>query len=245
MIYITGDTHGAFDINKINPRDHEMMRMLKEGDYLIICGDFGCIWDNGSGDRFWLNWLESLPWTTLFIDGNHENFDVLNNFPVESWHGGKVHKIRSNIMHLMRGEIFDIEGKSFFAYGGAPSHDAVYRKEGKTWWKEELPCLNEYENALSNLDKVNWKVDYVLTHDVYASHPFANKYPLNLALYNKNTPDIHESLEGIKNKLDYSQWFSAHYHTDCVHFDNNKPTFTLFNKVINLENIEINDFPNI
>lgn len=245
MIYVTGDTHGAFDINKINPRDYEMMRMLKEGDYLIICGDFGCIWDNGSSDRFWLNWLESLPWTTVFVDGNHENFDALNRFPVEEWHGGKVHKIRSNIMHLMRGEVFDIDGKLFFAYGGAPSHDAAYRREGKTWWKEELPNKSEFENALKNLNKVNWKVDYVLSHDVYASHPLAKKYPLDLSLYDKDTLDLHESLEEIKNKLEYSQWFSGHYHRDCVHFDNNKPTFTLFNKVLNLSDIKINEFPEI
>lgn len=87
MVYITGDTHGAFDIHKINPREFKAAEHLTKDDYVIICGDFGCIWDGGSSDRFWLNWLESLEWNTLFIDGNHENFDVLNSYPEIEWHG--------------------------------------------------------------------------------------------------------------------------------------------------------------
>ncbi|MBP3852839.1 MAG: metallophosphoesterase, partial [Erysipelotrichaceae bacterium] len=111
MIFITGDTHREQDIAKINPDDKfPLGKQLTADDYLIICGDFGCIWDGGKGDAFWLNWLESLPWQTCFIDGNHENFTLLNAFPVETWHGGKVHRIRPNIVHLMRGEYFDIEG---------------------------------------------------------------------------------------------------------------------------------------
>src|SRR5699024_12624046 len=36
---------------------------------------------------------------------------------------GKVHKIRDSVIHLMRGEIFDIDNKKFFTFGGAKSHD--------------------------------------------------------------------------------------------------------------------------
>ena len=78
MIFITGDKHREQDIAKINPDDKfPLGQQLTADDYLIICGDFGCIWDGGKGDAFWLNWLESLPWQTCFIDGNHENFTLL------------------------------------------------------------------------------------------------------------------------------------------------------------------------
>ena len=110
MIYITGDIHREQDIHKINPREFIVGETLTEEDYVIICGDFGCIWDGSTGDNFWLKWLDSLPWNTLFIDGNHENFDVLNTYPVEEYKGGKVHRIRSKIFHLRRGEVFDIDG---------------------------------------------------------------------------------------------------------------------------------------
>ena len=43
---------------------------------------------------YWLNWLDKEPFTTLFVDGNHENIARLNALPVHQWHGGKVHFIR-------------------------------------------------------------------------------------------------------------------------------------------------------
>lgn len=100
MIYITGDIHREQDIHKINPREFTVGDTLTENDYVIICGDFGCVWDGSTGDNFWLKWLDSLPWNTLFIDGNHENFDVLNTYPIEEYKGGKVHRIRSKVFHL-------------------------------------------------------------------------------------------------------------------------------------------------
>ena len=55
MIYITGDIHREQDIHKINPREFIVGETLTEEDYVIICGDFGCIWDGSTGDNFWLN----------------------------------------------------------------------------------------------------------------------------------------------------------------------------------------------
>ena len=43
MIYLTGDTHGGIDVRKL--LDKKFLKRVKEGDYLIICGDFGFIWD--------------------------------------------------------------------------------------------------------------------------------------------------------------------------------------------------------
>ena len=64
-------------------------------------------------EKYWLDWLDNKNFTTLFVDGNHENFTRLYNYPVEEWHGGKVHKIRDSVIHLMRGEIFDIDNKKY------------------------------------------------------------------------------------------------------------------------------------
>lgn len=74
MIYITGDTHGGFQRfgSKYFPQQTQMGR----NDYMIICGDFGGLWDGGQKDQHWLDWLAEKPFTTLFVDGNHENFDL-------------------------------------------------------------------------------------------------------------------------------------------------------------------------
>lgn len=122
MIYITGDCHAIF--NKFATKNFPQQKELTKDDFVIVCGDFGGIWHDSSEERYWLNWLASKPFTLLFVDGNHENFDRLNNeFAVVDFHGGKAHQIAHNIFHLMRGYIFNLCGKNFFAFGRASSHD--------------------------------------------------------------------------------------------------------------------------
>lgn len=240
MIYFTGDTHREQDVAKINPDDKfPKGKELTSDDYLIVMGDFGFVYDGGKGDKFWLDWLESLPWTTCFIDGNHENFDLLNQYPQEQWHGGQIHHIRSNIVHLMRGEIFDIDHVRCFCFGGAPSHDAQYRVSNVNWWQEELPTMEQMKHAMHNLDKVGWKVDMVLTHEVFESHELATKYTTNMDNYGPEYFDCKLFLDEIEKKLDYKVWLHGHYHTDQVYQSpSNKPCISLFNRVITLEEIE-------
>lgn len=244
MVYITGDTHGAFDIHKINPREFKAAEHLTKDDYVIICGDFGCIWDCGSSDRFWLNWLESLEWNTLFIDGNHENFDVLNSYPEIEWHGGKVHRIRDNVLHLKRGEIFDLDGKSFLALGGAFSHDISVRTEKQNWWKEEMLTKEEAENAYHNLEKRGWKVDYVLSHDIFKTHPAAKSFVNSMDHYNKDQVDVQDVLQVIHDRTDYKKWFHGHYHNDWLFSEQGpedkapKEHFTLYDNILKLEDFD-------
>ena len=86
-IFITGDVHGDFSRFK-KEIFYEQEAMTKD-DYMIICGDFGGVWDGSPNERHWLDWLEAKPFTTLFVSGNHENFDMLAELPKERWHGGE------------------------------------------------------------------------------------------------------------------------------------------------------------
>lgn len=97
---------------------------MTRDDYVIVCGDFG-IWHDGIDERKRLGWLAHRKFTIVFVDGNHENFDRLysNEFPIVDFHGGRAHRIRKNIFHICRGEVFTLESKKFFAFGGASSHD--------------------------------------------------------------------------------------------------------------------------
>ncbi|MDE6060893.1 MAG: metallophosphoesterase, partial [Clostridia bacterium] len=121
MIYVTGDTHGLQDFYKLHIFAGEHPEFTKD-DYVIIAGDCGAVWSDRDlvAD---LRYYTELPFTVLFVDGNHENFDLLNSFPIEIWKGGKVHKIRQNLIHLMRGQVFEIDGKTIFTFGGATSID--------------------------------------------------------------------------------------------------------------------------
>ena len=124
MIFVTGDCHSEF--KKLSTASFPVQKEMTKKDIVIVCGDFGAVWDAGMSptEKYWLDWLDEKPFTTVFVDGNHENFDRLNSeFETVDFHGGKAHKINESVYHLMRGEIFDFEGKSFFVFGGASSHD--------------------------------------------------------------------------------------------------------------------------
>lgn len=120
MIFATGDCHG--DYHRFNIKNFPEQKEMTKEDFVIICGDFG-YWLPSKEREHNLNELENRPFTTLFVDGNHEDYDSLNALPVEEWHGGKVHKLRDSVIHLMRGQVFDIGGRAIFAFGGAASHD--------------------------------------------------------------------------------------------------------------------------
>ena len=209
MIYITGDTHIPIDITKLSSKRFPEQKKMTEKDYLIICGDFGGIFTGDNEEKYWLKWLSDKKFTTLFIDGNHENFDLLSSFPEIEFHGGKAHKISDKIYHLMRGQVFEIDGKKIFALGGASSHDKEYRTEGKNWWKAELPSEHEYQNALDNLKKSNNMVDIIISHCA----PTDVQYEID-PLYKADS--LTDFLQDIKNSVRYTKWFFGHYHVDLT-----------------------------
>jgi predicted phosphodiesterase len=204
---ITGDTHGEIDIGKLNTKKFPEQKIMTKSDYLIICGDFGCIWSGDQRDEYWLKWLNEKPFTTLFVDGNHENFSILNTYPVVDFYGGKAHQVKPSVYHLMRGEVFEINGKKIFAMGGASSHDKEHRREGISWWPEELPSDAEYDHALETLDKHNWCVDMVISHCAPDS---MQKQVADWYEHDKLT----NFLQIVKHDLIYGGWYFGHYHVD-------------------------------
>ena len=227
MIYITGDTHGMIDWEKINTTRFPEQKELTKDDYLIILGDFGGVWDGAEQDRYILKTYDKRNFTTLFIDGNHENHDLLDKYPVENWNGGKVNRISGSVIHLMRGQVFTIEGITFFTMGGAESTDKQYRKEGQSWWAREMPSEEEYEEALCNLSKHNFNVDTVLTHCAPEGY-IAGVVDRS---GNKLTRFLDELI--TVHNLEFSSWYFGHYHRDM---DWDK--FSLvYNKVRVLKNV--------
>ena len=146
MIYITGDTHS--DFSRFTKENFPIQSEMTKDDYVIICGDFGGVWtfeEESSREKEALDWLNNKNFKTLFVDGNHENYTRLYNYPVEEWHCGKVHKIRNSVLHLMRGEIFNINNKKIFTFGGAKSHDI---QDGILNLDEEEKISNIINNEL-------------------------------------------------------------------------------------------------
>ena len=216
-ILILGDCHGSLDNFDQLRADFVNEYEFTKDDYVIVTGDFGFIWHqpNTYGHKFeqvTLDAINEYPFTTLFVDGNHENFGQLSSYPVVEWHGGRVHKIRDSVLHLMRGEVFNINDKKFFVFGGGLSVDKAYRTPYKTWWPEEEPSKVEYDNAVANLESINWQPDYIITHvmpNSYAKEFYGGRYhPGDRTSYMCN--------DFLLQCYGYKKWYCGHYHADVA-----------------------------
>lgn len=231
MIYITGDCHQNF--HRFSTTVFPEQKTMTKDDYVIICGDFGSVWnspDENKEEKYLLDQLEGRRFTTLFVDGNHENFDRLYSYTVEEWHGGKVHKIRPSVIHLMRGQVYEIDGKSIFTFGGASSHDIdggilepddpnfrfkkkkldetgeLYRINHLSWWKQELPSDEEMEEGRRNLAAHGNSVDFIVTHCCSSS----TQIQVGGSAFKPDAATTY--FEEIKQNTKFKKWFFGHYH---------------------------------
>lgn len=221
MIYITGDTHGEtvrFDSSRA--------KKLKRGDTLIVCGDFGFIWDGGEKEQKVLKKLGNKKYKILFVDGTHENFDLLAQYPVSEWNGGKVRQICGNLYYLMRGQVFTLEGHRIFTMGGGESAEKQIRIEAGTWWESELPNIGEMKEAVQNLRAADMKVDFIVTHE-----------PPPHVLYHsgataENTNQLEAFFEQIVRQVTYEKWFFGSLHIDRKITAKN---YAVFNEILPVE----------
>lgn len=263
MIYITGDTHGGerlglFSVDgalhRLSTRSFPEQKEMTRDDYVIVCGDFGCVWEYDSRydptmsawgtylggahgeseqEKYWLDQLEKKPFTLLFCDGNHENYDRLEGaYPEVDYAGGRAHRIRENVFHLMRGYVFTVDGAKIFVFGGARSHDIAdgivrpyeyasreayrearrrldrahkqYRVEHISWWEREMPSEEEMARGRASLAAHQNRVDFVVSHEAPQSVAGAMGF---------GSPDpLSRYLQEISEEASYEKWFFGHYH---------------------------------
>ena len=200
MVYLTGDTHG--DIQRFK---QGKLRWLGKKDIVVVLGDFGFVWDGSKEEQKKLDWLRKRPYTLLFLDGAHENYDLLGQYPVEERFGGRVQALGGNVYHVCRGSVLELEGKKYLCFGGAESPDREEREPGVNWWKQEMPSDEEYDQARRNLDAVSWQVDYIITHCA----------PTSIALMGSrhNEADrLTDFLQELQERAKYHYWLFGHYH---------------------------------
>lgn len=206
MVYITGDMHG--DESRLYD---SQWRKLKAGDILIVCGDFGFVWQNTPLEKSILKYLGSRKFTVCFLDGAHENFDLLESYRQTVWKGGRVHRISGNLFHLMRGEVFYLEGQTLFVCGGGESPDKDIRIEQGSWFKNELPSPAELAHCAETLDELGGKVDYILTHEPPALVKSA-------MLLRNGLPDHVDKLNGFLGEIEsycsFKHWYFGSMHED-------------------------------
>ena len=214
-IYITGDTHCPNDIDKLTTQGIKQRGLdIKEGDFLIIAGDGGFVWDNSPADKWWQNWILEKPWTTIVVPGNHENYNLIKEFPEVDFYGAAANKINDKLYYIKRGEILTLEGKTFLCIGGARSTDKLYRTENVSWWADELPTHEELNQIVEKLEKQPLrKFDFIITHTA----PVNLIYRDSEIFYRGKIDLLQEFLfKEIHMKFEFDKWYFGHYHTDMA-----------------------------
>ena len=212
MIYLSGDPHGEEARFRLLYEQGE--RSFTASDTLIFTGDFGytAAPDEISRRQAFLDDLAARPYTIAFCDGNHEDFDALARYPVAEWNGGLVHVIRPNILHLIRGQCYTVEGKTLLTLGGAYSRDGYMRRRGGNWFPEaELYTPADYRTTGETLKRIGGRVDYVISHTC----------PAEIIRRMGHTPDPHDAqmtghFDWVMYELgdSFTQWFFGHWHLD-------------------------------
>lgn len=251
MIYITGDCHQ--DYSKLNSNNFPEQKEMTKDDYVIICGDFG-YWLPSNEQDWKLDWLKEKPFTTLFVDGNHEYYRTnkdyilkhknryetgLFDLPVEEWHGGKIHRINDSVIHLCRGQIFEINGLSFFTFGGARSHDisdgildpddyeggghsAAFKREYKRLRDRgaffRVKGASWWPEEMPNAEEMEEGKKNLAAYGNRVDYILTHDGPsFAVAQYSQGRfklDELNQYLFEISEQAEYKHWFFGHYHAE-------------------------------
>lgn len=224
-IFVTGDTHRTHDIGKVD----EFARInpdLTEEDVLIIAGDFGVVWDaQQTAEEFNIvSRYNHYPFTTLWIDGNHDNHDRIPYLPQVEMFGDYVGKLGESVFHLRRGRVYTINDKKFWVMGGGFSIDKARRINHVSWWSQELPSYTEMIEGKETLEKYDWTVDHIVTHTCPK-----NIFPELVRsigggeyIEAKGAEEEHELqnyFQYIWDKASFKSWYFGHFHQDVSFHD--------------------------
>jgi hypothetical protein len=156
LVLLAGDLHGntGAGLSLID-------RAVDVGAATIaVLGDFGW-WPSTSRGRAFVEDLDSGLTETgvrlVWVDGNHESFDLLNTVPV---HDNGLRPITDHITHLPRGYRWNWAGKDWLALGGATSLDRERRDEGYSWFAQEEITEEEADAVIGA-----GHADVMLVHD--------------------------------------------------------------------------------
>lgn len=205
MICVTGDMHG--DLSRFKDKK---IKKLKKGDFLIVCGDFGFVWDGSKREQRILKKIGRKRFYTLFVEGCHENYDLLEQYPEEEFCGGTVNVISGRLMHVKRGSLLDLQGNKIFAFGGGQTKEIDIRRESKTWWEQELPTPEEVKHGVKVLTEDGKDVDYIITHEP----PASMKEFLGFEV--RQISHMHTFFDAVKNDCKFKMWFFGKAHMNKV-----------------------------
>ena len=233
MLYFTGDIHG-------NAIDRFFGCSFKEEDIIFVLGDCGIPWGNSyfEDDIAQLDFLSKYKCTFIFIAGNHDNYDLIEEMPFVKKFNGLMRQMQYNnktyynIFYIDIPEIFTIEGKSFLIIPGAESHD-IYNGilENDEFLKENIIKkiydegqrhgfrINHLswwkqekikkEKVKEIINTINYPIDFILSHD-YPS--IINNFYARPGSFRQLSTESQILLDQVRKNINYKIWLHGHIH---------------------------------
>lgn len=236
MVYVTGDTHGGLDISKLFPEKWEEGWKLNREDFLIVLGDFGLLWTHEPTKDHEIpltDFYNHAPWTTLWIPGNHENYDRIEQLERTEFDGMAVRKHSSwRSIYMLESGIQRIQEKNCLVFRGAESVDRKERILGISYWRQEIPSAMEFHKIAGELDAFCKQVefskrstttmeerglDFVLSHSAPKEFFFdiIRSGKLDSEKFNDPTLEQLQALEDIIQGYGQTpEWYCGHFHVE-------------------------------
>ena len=218
MIYFISDIHEDINFGGLK----KYLEIATDDDLLIILGDIGLNFRDTAENQAFTESFLSIKKNIAFIEGNHENFDYLNSFPIETWKGGLVNRLTDTIVRLMRGNVYEIDGFKFFTFGGCKS-SAKWKEKG-LWHFGEEPTEQECAFAVENLKKHQNSVDYVLTH----------KYEVE-GLGSTRCQLLFDLCRYIDHNVNFKKWLAGHWHKI---FNQDEKHLYIYDQLLTIDELE-------
>lgn len=217
-LFITGDIHGDA-VSRFKPRFEEL-KALDKDDIIFIVGDCGLPFGINNPayeiaykrhDMYQLDWLSQFDCTFLFLRGNHDDLDAINEMPQVEKYGGTLRqmlfddKLYDNIFYIDDPTILVLCGKKCLCIPGGESHDISYRIEHWDWWRDEIIDIQKTNDLLANQQSEDG-FDLILTHESPSLY-------INTRFFEPNEGEVF--LDSIRRSFEFNDWYHGHMHNDC------------------------------
>ena len=203
MLFVTGDLHG--DLMRLKSPE---MKKLRKGDYLLVCGDFGFLWDGSRREQKLLDRLGKLKFHILFVEGAHENYRLLSQIQPTEYCGGMARVISGKLVQLCRGYVFSLCGKKIFAFGGGDNPDLDVELLDEDLPLQRLPTEQDVALARQQLAQNENDVDFIVTHDC----PSAVRRMLRMD--SNEFHQLNAYFDEVAQICRFRQWFFGSFHVD-------------------------------
>lgn len=213
-ILVAGDWHGNSYAAQSCMEDAER----ENCDAIFQVGDFGVSPGPDRPIRFVTN-VSNLAnrWgiPVYFIDGNHENFDAIDEWLANADRDENGHiEVATNVFYVPRGSVWEWDDKVYAAMGGAASIDRDWRTEGYDYFKQELIGFSEVYELFNKNDLLDGRrIDYFFTHDCSDRTPWGFQLVPD-SLSQRNRQAIDNILHIIKPRYHFHGHMHKRYEWD-------------------------------